>query len=151
MNKKAGFLIMLILALSICSYVVLAASNPLEKVNELVLSINPNPDLELDIVSDNPALWTFAVFTIVFAIVYAASAMLPIFKDNRGPRVTFCVVLGLISVVAPGAIRWISQLGSYAIVALVLVAMALIFLGGAKGLKGPKKPQGISLPKHMKR
>ena len=128
MGKKAVNLLLIMVTISLCLCpAAFAARSLLSPIDDLVMRINTNPDLGLPEVRDNPTIWALSVFTIIFAILYAGSSFVPVFKEQRGPRIAFSAAFAILSIFVPGPIAIISGLGVVALIIFLLLAIFFIF------------------------
>ena len=135
--KKSVILLGALLVIAISFSYITFAAGPLQQLDSIITSINPNPDLNSEMISQSPAMWTFATFAIVFSIVFAAAVMLPFLQGNKRIAAVIAAVLAFIAIFAPGAMRLISIVGYWGMIALVISAIILLLIAGLRGMRGP--------------
>lgn len=138
MKKRAVCIIFIsvFLVLTFLPVVFAAGNNVFTPLDDLFTQIIPNQDIRLPNVRDNVTLYIFATFTIVYAIIFASTGLIPLFQNERGARIAVAVALAIMSVLFPGAIRLISTLGPPLIMILAVVAVFMIVWTGVRGFTG---------------
>jgi|GEM_PF-5272496 len=126
MEKRAARLLFIsvFLLLSMSSFAFAAILTPVDNV---MLQINPNSDLGLDNVRNAPTIWIISVFTIIFAVLYAGSSFVPMFNEQRGPRIAFSIAIAILTVFVPGPIAVMAGLGVIVLIVFLILALFFIF------------------------
>lgn len=118
-----GILILLILSPAAFA----AKRSILQPLDDLFLGLlHNNDDFGIDVVKQNPTIWIFATFTVVFSIFYAGTALVPVFKEQNGARVAFSIAFGVLSIAIPGVIGIMAGLGFVGMMVLVIVGLFFI-------------------------
>ncbi|MFH1054134.1 MAG: hypothetical protein V1740_06980 [Candidatus Woesearchaeota archaeon] len=128
MKKRAVFYLFIgiLMVLLINPFVFARTGSVFEPLDDLFIGVIPNRDLSSPSVRDNPSLWIFITFTIVYGIIYAATERVTILKEAKGARVMMSIAFAVMSVIVPGLMRLLAGLSP--IFLMIVVPVILFFI-----------------------
>ncbi|MFH1316321.1 MAG: hypothetical protein ABII01_02280 [Candidatus Woesearchaeota archaeon] len=128
MKKRAVFYLFIgiLMVLLINPFVFARSGSVFEPLDDLFMDVIPNKDLSSPTVRDNPSLWIFITFTIVYGIIYAATARVTILKEEKGARVMMSIAFAIMSVIVPGLMRLLAGLSP--IFLMIVIPVILFFI-----------------------